>query len=99
MVHEILPGMVAVSTTGESLSLLCTGRAERRLRMAGGEFIVDVPVGCRLNGVGFAVPGLTYRTMELAIKTTVIRIKPFNLHTTVTTDTVARHCNGQLSVQ
>ena len=94
MVHEIFPGMVAVSTTGESLSLLCTGRAERRLRMASGVFIVDVPVGCRLNGVGFAVPGLTYRTMELAIKTTVIRIKPFHLHTTVTTDTVARHLKG-----
>ena len=94
MVHEIFPGMVAVSTTGESLSLLCTDRAERRLRMAGGVFIVDVPVGCRLNGVGFAVPGLARRTTELTIKTTVIRIKPFHLHTTVTTDTVARHLKG-----
>ena len=94
MVHEILPGMVVVSTTGESLSLLCIGHAERRLRMAGGVFIIDVPVGCRLNGVGFAVPGLARRTMELAIKTIVIRIKPFHLHTTVTTDTVARHLKG-----
>ena len=94
MVHEILPGMVAVSTTGESPSLLCIGHAERRLRMAGGVFIGDVPVGCRLNSVGFAVPGLTRRTIELAIKTTAIRIKPFHLHTTVTTDAVARHLKG-----
>ena len=57
-------------------------------------FIVDVPVGCRLNGVGFAVPGLTRRIIELAIKTTVIRIKPIHLHTVVTTDTVARHLKG-----
>ena len=93
-VQELSPGEVLISTTGESLSLVCKGLAERRINLRGGLFILTLPTACRINGRGWTMTGLARRSVQSTVSLAVIAIKPFRLATTITQISVERHLNS-----
>ena len=93
-VQELSPGEVLISTTGESLSLVCKGLAERRINLRGGLFILTLPTACRINGRGWTMAGLARRSVQSTVSLAVIAIKPFRLATTITQRSVERHLNS-----
>ena len=93
-VQELSPGQVLISTTGESLSLVCKGLAERRINLRGGLFILTLPTARRINGRGWTMTGLARRSVQSTVSLPVIAIKPFRLATTITQRSVERHLNS-----
>ena len=93
-VQELSPGEVLISTTGESLSLVCKGLAERRINLRGGLFILTLPTAYRINGRGWTMTGLARRSVQSTVSLPVIAIKPFRLATTITQRSVERHLNS-----
>ena len=90
-VQEISPGVAIISTYGETISLLCTGRAEERVPLIGGLYLLTIPSNCRINGAGWNLAGLIHRSIQFATKLPVIKILPFNLSTAVSHDSVIQH--------
>ena len=90
-VQEISPGAAIISTYGETISLLCTGQAEKRVPLIGGLYFLTIPPNCRINGKGWTLAGLIHRSIRFVMKLPIIKIRPFNLSTTVSHESVAQH--------
>ena len=90
-VQEISPGVAIISTYGETISLLCAGRAEERVPLLGGLYLLTIPSNCHINGAGWNLAGLIHQSIQFTTKLPVIKILPFNLSTTVSHDSVIQH--------
>ena len=94
IISELQPDIFVINSTGERFSLLCSGRAERRVRITGGVFTIRILPGCRVNNVGFSITGVVHRHSRNTISQPTIAIKPFLLAKTVTRESVATHLDG-----
>ena len=94
IISELQPDIFVIISTGERFSLLCSGRAERRVRITGGVFTIRIPPGCRVSNVGFSITGVVHRNSRVTISKPTITIKPFRLAKTVTRESVAAHLHG-----
>ena len=93
-VQELSPGELIISTDGENMSLVCAGRAEKRIRLSGGLYILKLPSRCRLNGQGWTLTGMARRTAQTTVSLPVIEIAPFNLSTAITAKSIESHLNS-----
>ena len=95
IIYELQPNIFVIIGTGDRFSLLCSGHAERRVRITGGVFTIRIPPGCRVSNVGFSITGVVHRDSRITISPPTITITPFRLGTTVTRESVAAHLDGQ----
>ena len=93
-VHELSPGQLIISTSGENMYLVCKGLVERRINLRGGLFILTLPTACRTNGRGWTLTGLARRSVQSTVSLPVIAVQHFRLATTITQRSVERHRNS-----
>ena len=89
IISELQPDIFVIISTGDRFSLLCNGRAERRVHITGGVFTIRILPGCRVSNVGFSITGVVHRDSRITISQPTITITPFRLATTVIRESVA----------
>ena len=79
IVSEISPGTLVVSTTGETLSLLCNGQPVERIPLHTGAFSLRVKETCVVKGDGWSATGLVERNSAFHLELDIISIPVVNI--------------------
>ena len=94
--QELTPGTIVFYTNGETYSLYCAGRTERRITLSAGLYVTRLNATCQIQGDGWSATGLIRHSSGIYMGLPIIKIPPMNLSRTLSrhAKSLARHFNS-----